>query len=107
MEFLKQSKIWITKDHQEIPIKKIKDDHLLKIITFLRERSHALHDKECMEYLSLPRPHGDMAQDAFDEGITVMAEEAPEDWLEEQPLYISLITEAKRRKLTLPEWRVN
>jgi hypothetical protein len=107
MEFLKQDKIWITKERQKIPIKKLENDHLLKIITFLRERSHALHDKECMEFLSLPEPNGDMAQLAVADAIANLTLTAPEDWLEEQPLYISLITEAKRRKLTVPEWRVN
>jgi hypothetical protein len=104
MEFLKQTEIWITKERQKIPIKKIENAHLLKIIVFLHERAPALHDKECVEFLSLPRPYGEMAQDAFDEGIAVMTDQQPDDWLADQPLYQALIEEAKRRHLSVPEW---
>lgn len=87
------SKVWITQDGREIPIRQMPSDHLKNAIWFLQRRTEAVKSS-----LPFPLLNGEMAQ-MFAEQDYYRAQEAEPDSF--FPIYKDLVKEAVRRGLDL------
>lgn len=105
--------IWVTKDLQEIHVSRMSDTHLLHTLRFLERRALELSRRALVVQLAgvtmlgYPEPQGEMAQDAYWQGMEEHCDETYErGWnalalglLAEQPIFKHLVHEAMERDL--------
>ena len=85
---IKQKKYWETKEGDEIEYKKLKDDHLLNILKWIKRRA----EEGVMEFAGSTM--GDCAEDWWGESWEIYGDEVLEKYD-----YKGLLAEAKRRKI--------
>jgi hypothetical protein len=93
----KVTKKWTQKDGTKIRICDMSNQHLLNTIDFLERYSIKRMNYEHAKFLSYPEPSGEMAMDAYDQGLEQMAQESAEDYMPQ--IYWDLQNEKERRGL--------
>lgn len=89
---------WTTRDKRSIAIKDMEDSHLANTIAHLQRCAPSMQDdeRECM-MVGFGMLQGEMAQYYAEQELDETFEEAPDEWLERQPVYRALCREQKRR----------
>jgi hypothetical protein len=85
-------KLWKTRDGTKIRIRDLDDEHLLNILRLLDR----VHEHNVAQWISIPPPHGDIAQDCWEREMDTMLEA---DAALSFPIYADLWTEALDREL--------
>lgn len=87
---LPQGDVWIDAHGRALRVASMNRRHAANAVAFLERNAEHLHDAECYKLMTLPLPHGDSAQDVFDDEANRLFDTKPLDWLNEQPLMIAL-----------------
>lgn len=90
---------WFPKQGEMIHVSVMSNEYLLNIYRYLLATAPTRLQQEIQEYISFPRPNGDMAQEAFDIEFMTLVHTSPEDYLERHPFYEPLDTEIFKRGL--------
>lgn len=94
------TRFWTTKAGEKIAIRKMGDTHLLNTIKMIKRYAGvALQSEISAAYSCLASLQGEMAQFYCEQDIDRMEQTSVEEWLEDRPVYGSLVREAERRKL--------
>lgn len=89
---LRQDRVWTDRQGTEIALSDIDERYARNILGFLEKRAAVLHAGAHEQYLFLPEPRGDVANDSFHDEHTALMFMEPKDWLESQPFVHALRT---------------
>jgi len=103
---------WLTREGKEIPVKEMKDTHLMNTIKFIRRKFMERAKLELEHAYDFGEPTGEMAQDSFNANINhlhnIVDGNVDNDILElelsESVEYEGLIKEAEKRNLNMVDY---
>lgn len=93
--------IWVTKEGERIPVKKMDDRHLLNTIRFLRRNALMLHAQQIKDAYEFSNTiFSEEAFDCHERYIRILESMTEEEFLEDICItYNALVAEAKKRRL--------
>jgi hypothetical protein len=86
MQLLEQDIWWKPKEKPPLRIEDMEQGHIQNLHAFLLRRAPQLKLRYEMRMFSGPQPSGDAACDAFDDGMSELWRQSPEDWILLYPL---------------------
>lgn len=100
--------IWVTREGERIPVRKMTDSHLVNTIRYLR-RAGATEkaEGERAGYSVLGMLQGEMAIDSVERDLSYLESQTVDEYLSEtRPTFEALLTEAERRGIAKEQLNV-
>jgi hypothetical protein len=92
------STIWTDREGIDHDVSSISHKYALNLIKFIEPFARALHDEECVQFMSVPEPSADMASYYFEQEMDILFRQDSLEWLQDTTLMRALYDRVEATK---------